>query len=116
MPANTVSVARPGLWGNPFYVSRWRDADSCVALFRDSVQGIWNPATSAHLPDAWNGYREHTDWHAAWHQRANCSPADQLGDLRGRNLACWCALGASCHADVLLQLANAGAHALQPTA
>lgn len=26
--------------------------------------------------------------------------------LRGKNLACWCALDAQCHADVLLELAN----------
>ena len=28
-------------------------------------------------------------------------------DLRGRDLACWCALDQPCHADVLLELANA---------
>jgi hypothetical protein len=27
--------------------------------------------------------------------------------LRGTNLACWCPLDQPCHADVLLQLANA---------
>jgi len=26
--------------------------------------------------------------------------------LRGKNLACWCALDQPCHADVLLELAN----------
>lgn len=30
-----------------------------------------------------------------------------LSGLRGCNLACWCALDAPCHADVLLELANA---------
>lgn len=28
-------------------------------------------------------------------------------ELRGRDLACWCALGQPCHADVLLEIANA---------
>jgi hypothetical protein len=27
-------------------------------------------------------------------------------ELRGKTLACWCALGAPCHADVLLEIAN----------
>lgn len=27
-------------------------------------------------------------------------------ELRGRNLACWCALDQPCHADVLLRVAN----------
>lgn len=29
-----------------------------------------------------------------------------LAQLRGHNLACWCALDQPCHADVLLELAN----------
>lgn len=29
-----------------------------------------------------------------------------LPELRGKNLACWCALDQPCHADVLLELAN----------
>lgn len=31
---------------------------------------------------------------------------DRLPDIRGHDLACWCALDAACHADVLLELAN----------
>jgi hypothetical protein len=30
-----------------------------------------------------------------------------IARLRGKNLACWCRLDAPCHADVLLELANA---------
>ncbi len=29
-----------------------------------------------------------------------------LNELKGKNLACFCPLDASCHADVLLELAN----------
>jgi hypothetical protein len=32
---------------------------------------------------------------------------DPVEELRGKNLACRCKLGAPCHADVLLQMANA---------
>jgi len=28
-------------------------------------------------------------------------------ELRGKDLACWCALDYPCHADVLLEIANA---------
>lgn len=31
---------------------------------------------------------------------------DQVKQLRGKNLACWCAPNVACHADVLLALAN----------
>ncbi len=105
MPENTVNVARPTIWGNPFYVSKWRDAATCVALFRDTVRGIWNPATSAHLPDAWHkgSYEDHQRWLV----RFGNHPLRDLEYLRGKNLACWCKLGGPCHADVLLELANA---------
>lgn len=33
---------------------------------------------------------------------------DNLHELKGKNLACWCAPGEPCHADTLLELANGG--------
>jgi len=35
------------------------------------------------------------------------APALDVSELRGKNLACWCPLDQPCHADVLLELANA---------
>jgi hypothetical protein len=32
---------------------------------------------------------------------------DLFADIRGRDLVCWCPLDGPCHADVLLELANA---------
>lgn len=31
---------------------------------------------------------------------------DNIHELRGRDLACWCPPGLPCHADVLLEIAN----------
>jgi hypothetical protein len=31
---------------------------------------------------------------------------DRTAELRGKNLACWCALDRPCHVDTLLKLAN----------
>jgi hypothetical protein len=83
MPPNTVSVARPGPWGNPWRASPHPvDAALCVELFRRWCAGqIRDP----------HGRGPHSDY----------SP------LRGKNLACWCKPGDPCHADVLLELANA---------
>lgn len=39
--------------------------------------------------------------------------AEDLEVLRGRDLACWCATGTPCHADVLLELANPGHQLIQ---
>ena len=87
MPPNTVSVARPGKWGNPFRVGIDGDAERCVWKFR-----------------RWHGYLIDAP------PRGVCSvpPPRSYGELRGKNLACWCPLDAPCHADVLLELANAG--------
>lgn len=34
-------------------------------------------------------------------------PRPNVAELRGKDLACWCPLDQPCHADVLLELANA---------
>jgi hypothetical protein len=39
------------------------------------------------------------------HQRLTVEP-DWLTLLRGKDLACWCAEDAACHADILLEMAN----------
>jgi hypothetical protein len=40
-------------------------------------------------------------------------PVPDLAPLRGKNVACWCKPGAPCHADVLLELANAAGGAAE---
>lgn len=98
MPPNTVNVARPGKWGNPWVV--WRDDD-----------GQWlcsNMPSHEKVPDKARGIalavKRHADW---WCGRLYAfGTATILSELRGKNLACWCPLGAPCHADVLLELAN----------
>lgn len=72
MPPNTVSVTRPGPWGNYGGSSR--------ADFEADLASMPNADLAFYL--------------------------DKVKDLRGKNLACWCALEQPCHADVLLELAN----------
>ena len=103
MPPNTIKVCRPGRWGNPFVVSEARDAATCVALFENLMQGVWSPGVTAHLPQGLSGYREHHEWLA----RLGGHPLDEVKDLHGRNLACFCPLDAPCHRNVLLRLAAA---------
>lgn len=83
MPPNTVNVARPGRFGNPHHIG------PCP------VCGV-----------------DHTREEAIAELRAEieCDPmlaARIREELAGKNLACWCKLGEPCHADVLLELANA---------
>jgi hypothetical protein len=100
MPPNTVSVARPGKWGNPFKVSECREAGfvgsdediaaRCVEAFR-----VWIDTPY------WR-----TNWQGEESEKARSALLSGLTDLRGKNLACWCTLDAPCHADVLLEIAN----------
>lgn len=89
MPPNTVSVCRPGRWGNPFVVGPAFESDS-----------VRIPEVTA--ADAVTLYREYLERCLANYP----STQEAIKELQGKNLACWCEIGAPCHADVLLDLAN----------
>lgn len=77
-PEGAVYVGRPSKWGNPFKVDADHDAAAAVRDFRAYATG--------RLQNMF-GY--------------------PLRELRGKDLMCWCPLDQPCHADVLLELANA---------
>ena len=106
MPENTVSVARPGKWGNPFPLSLGRER--CIDLYRDAMSGFFSPSKMADLSDAAFAviYKAKEDWRKRLHYHWPMDAA--YYELRGKNLACWCPLDQPCHADVLLELANKG--------
>ena len=91
MPPNTVSVCRPGKWGNPFKVGAWmRPLDGGLPVeVQTPQQAVALFAANALDPAGGFIFR-----------------GNVKRELRGKNLACWCALDAPCHADVLLELAN----------
>lgn len=84
MPANTVKVDRTTKWGNPYRVGSPQvpDAAWAVACFRKLVA-----AGDAGMP-------------------GGLTSSAIREELRGKNLACWCAEGTPCHAEVLLEIAN----------
>jgi hypothetical protein len=94
MPENTVRVARPGMWGNRFIVSPTVRPGS-----RSGADYICVPT----VEDAVECYRLYMQEQMAMHECVRSAVAE----LRGKNLACWCQLGSPCHADVLLEIANA---------
>ena len=87
MPEGAVYVGRPTKWGNPFMPQR--DSDYCPK------------AQSMLLEWAADVYR---DW-LQLPEQAELVTAIRT-ELRGKDLACWCPVGQSCHADVLLEIAN----------
>ena len=97
MPANTVKVDRTTSFGNPFSVKDYGH-DRAVALHRAWLTG---EAVAALVPPA-----ERRRLAARRQQMLEALPS-----LRGKNLACWCALPKkgepdNCHAALLLELAN----------
>lgn len=86
MPAGAVSVTRPGVFGNPFVLKDPvlpGDRERAVSAFRRWLNGT--------IPGA---------------EAQRSRLLARLQELRGKDLACFCAEGATCHADVLLELAN----------
>ncbi len=108
MPPNTIYVGRPGHWGNPFKLGDF-------VLKGDHSPGYGGPfkmtyviTTAAHADDRYTELEtgeQVLEWYR-WYMGVtmHCHP---LALLRGKDLACWCKEGAPCHADILLELANA---------
>jgi hypothetical protein len=105
MPENTVYVGRPTLWGN-----LWQAG----GMVNEMVSNEWG-----HETPSWFGRKageiicdaaDAVDMYRKW--IPDCARRNvplPFHELRGKNLACWCALNKPCHADVLLELANSPA-------
>jgi hypothetical protein len=92
IPDGAVYIGRPapGLRGSP-YANPYRRGDTII------------PATAPH------GDRVRSAAHAVALFREDLREAPELvararRDLAGRDLACWCRVGAPCHGDVLLSV------------
>ncbi len=94
MPPNTVKVDRSTRWGNPITVGMTRCLDRGTTFLEEYVK------------DAETAVRFFRDM-LTYQQRPYPAQAEIVEALRGKNLACWCPIDQPCHADVLLELANA---------
>jgi hypothetical protein len=105
-PPNTVSVARPSKWWDPFPVAEY-GLELSLALFRNAISGSWNPGLLDQSRDDayWDlTYRRAVEWRK---RIGNTFPSEQARlELAGKNLMCFCPLDQPCHADVLLDIAN----------
>lgn len=93
MPPNTVSVTRPGKWGNP-----WKGITQSVAV-------AWFRKDLLHEMAAKGGPSVTEGTHSGVSEYF-WKMGQSIEELRGKNLACWCPLDQPCHADVLLEIAN----------
>lgn len=102
LPPGAVCVTRGTRWGNPFRVvhraTGWEvryslgpGDDEFLRGFRDET---WARAVAVGM------------FEAALLDGELLYTVDTVRELAGATLACWCPIGAPCHGDVLLRIAN----------
>lgn len=74
-----VIVSRPSHWGNPYPVAHFGREGAITRYRADLANSTLGVAVYSRIRE----------------------------ELAGRDLACWCPLDQPCHADVLLEIANA---------
>jgi hypothetical protein len=94
MPEGAVKVDRTTKWGNPF----WIGVKVCSGQGFDYTED--KITTAAKAVEAFRDMLQ-------LDRRNFPSDAEIRAQLRGKTLACWCKPGTPCHADVLLEIANA---------
>ncbi len=119
-PENTVVVARPSKYGNPFRVGggtvfglpwetvrdrygRGTGIDPRTGDREILMAYISSSPPSLAIVEAVGLFRTYC---AVFERDEPARFAAWIGPLRGKNLACWCPLDQPCHADVLLEIAN----------
>lgn len=123
LPPNTVVVSRPSRWGNWYVVATPFDIypNTRYTTDKTSLLVAQVDKRGRFTGSRWGGFTaksEATAFAVDLYRRSLIATyllpdgaLDRefyLGELRGKNLACWCPLDQPCHADVLLELANGG--------
>ena len=99
LPANTIYVGRPTLWGNPFDARHGGHA-RCTILHKHWLEGRIGDLTLEQMGFCAGEV-------AALHRKRSAI-LTRLHELAGCNLACWCPLNSQwCHAETYLALAPA---------
>lgn len=84
-PENAIYVGRPTRWGNPYRVEELGRHEAMLRYRKLFEAKAKRKRPEFPVPDL----------------------SELRTELRGHDLACWCHLDEECHADILLELANA---------
>lgn len=104
MPANCVSIARPGKWGNPFCVGDWvRKGDPG---YTGAFRFIYTKATKPEYADETYTRLDTVEKVLEFYRWYLIAMKTDLSELKGKDLACFCKEDHPCHGDVLIELAN----------
>jgi len=81
-----IYIGRPSKWGSPFTTKAWGSAQYKVNTRQESI-----------------------DMHRKWLTEGDgMHLLDDIHELKGKILGCWCNKGQTCHGDILVELANKG--------
>ncbi|MFI5687849.1 DUF4326 domain-containing protein [Streptomyces sp. NPDC051636] len=97
-PADAKYVGRGTPWGNPYAIKQCGPTHAVIDTRTNGVIFGSKDQTEAH--------RVAVTWYRAWLTSQPDLHAAARQQLAGRDLLCWCPPELSCHADVLLELAN----------
>jgi hypothetical protein len=100
-PEGVVVVARPTKWGNPY---RWQEYRS-VAY--DSDGEAFTVSAASRRRFAVTDFQAAVAYQIGGFLPGYPSREEIRHELAGKDLACWCGPDEPCHADVLLEIANA---------
>jgi hypothetical protein len=93
-----VTVARPTRWGNLWSVGR---AECACDSTETCEHNLFRCETAFDAVETYRAWLRSSLDHPVARTRLN------IAALHGKNLACWCGPDEPCHADVLLEFANA---------
>lgn len=99
-PPNSVYVGRPTVWGNPFHFSCRISTELRRKLVEQHRRALCGGALVGERIELERYVKLH-GWQGGF------DALTPRSFLRGKNLMCWCRLDQPCHADTLLELANA---------
>jgi len=111
-PPNTVSVARPSKWGNPWRALPTGDGWSVFARTANGLDwwlervGIVTREEAVAESIALYRLGIVRDAEDMYDDLPAAVAGGYFDEIAGKNLGCWCPLDEPCHADVLLELAN----------
>lgn len=108
-PQGAVYVGRGTKWGNPWRIVR--HVEGTWGVINDAL-GTWQTVATVTEARALAA-EEFRRWIETPNQQVTVLHAcehsiirQDIGELRGRDLSCWCPPDEPCHADVLLKIAN----------
>ena len=108
MPEEAVYVGRPTKWGNPFKVGDYAMRGDGCGGFPAGIKMLYTITSESYADERYTKI-DSVDQAIAWFRWyfENHHAKEVRRELRGKDLACWCPLNQPCHADVLLEIANA---------